>query len=145
MPSRARKRRVFIYPLTCWLIKSVQPKIRREYEARCLKSPGWPASSCSEACGGRPQLAHVRPRARCYWRVSTLYIVLILSMRASLFSPCSLNTVAKRLSSTMPQTYVKRVTLFKVPKSEDVDQARYGTTQKMIACMADGIAGTSGI
>jgi hypothetical protein len=36
--------------------------------------------------------------------------------------PCSLNTIAKRYSSDMAQNYVKRVTLFKVPKSEHIDQ-----------------------
>lgn len=51
LPSRAEKRGVLIYPLTRWLIRSMQSKVRRGYEARCLKSPGWPASSCSEACG----------------------------------------------------------------------------------------------
>ena len=34
-----------------------------------------------------------------------------------------LGGAARRQLSTMPQTYVKRVTLFKVPKPEDVDQA----------------------
>jgi hypothetical protein len=34
-----------------------------------------------------------------------------------------LGGVARRQLSTMPQTYVKRVTLFKVPKPEDIDQA----------------------
>ena len=44
-------------------------------------------------------------------------------MRPSNFSRCSLNTIAKRYSSDMAQNYVKRVTLFKVPKPEDIDQA----------------------
>ena len=34
-----------------------------------------------------------------------------------------LNIVANRQLSTMPQQYVKRVTLFKVPKAEDIDEA----------------------
>lgn len=44
-------------------------------------------------------------------------------MRRFNYSLCSLNTIAKRYSSDMAQNYVKRVTLFKVPKSEDIDQA----------------------
>ena len=43
-------------------------------------------------------------------------------MRPFNFSRCSLNIIAKRYNSDMAQNYVKRVTLFKVPKSEDIDQ-----------------------
>lgn len=45
-------------------------------------------------------------------------------MRRFNLSQSSLNTVAKRYSSDMAQNYVKRVTLFKVPKPEHIDEAR---------------------
>jgi hypothetical protein len=46
--------------------------------------------------------------------------------------PCSLNTIAKRYSSDMAQSYVKRVTLFKVPKSEHIDEARIDQGLKLV-------------
>jgi orotidine-5'-phosphate decarboxylase len=45
-------------------------------------------------------------------------------MRRFNLAQSSLNTIAKRYSSDMAQNYVKRITLFKVPKSEHVDEAR---------------------
>ena len=45
------------------------------------------------------------------------------SMFSSSFQRLVVGGVARRQLSTMPQTYVKRVTLFKVPKPEDIDQA----------------------
>jgi hypothetical protein len=45
-------------------------------------------------------------------------------MRRFSLAQSSLNTIAKRYSSDMAQDYVKRVTLFKVPKSEHIDEAR---------------------
>lgn len=47
--------------------------------------------------------------------------------------PCSLNTIAKRYSSDMAQNYVKRVTLFKVPKSEHIEEARQ-TEDRSLVC-----------
>ena len=57
--------------------------------------------------------------------LDTTYFVMSLprSMFSSPISRRVLDDVARRQLSTMPQTYVKRVTLFKVPKPEDVDQA----------------------
>lgn len=43
-------------------------------------------------------------------------------MRYSLFPRHALSTVFRRQLSTMPPAYVKRVTLFKVPKPEDIEQ-----------------------
>ena len=45
------------------------------------------------------------------------------TMFRSHISRATLGGAARRQLSTMPQTYVKRVTLFKVPKPKDVDQA----------------------
>jgi hypothetical protein len=45
-------------------------------------------------------------------------------MRRFNLAQSSLNTIAKRYSSDMAQNYIKRVTLFKVPKPEHIDEAR---------------------
>lgn len=48
-------------------------------------------------------------------------------MRRFIPFPSSLNTIAKRYGSDMAQNYVKRVTLFKVPKSEHIDEVKQHT------------------
>jgi len=48
--------------------------------------------------------------------------------------PCSLSTIAKRYNSDMAQNYVKRVTLFKVPKSEHIDEASKQRKYQGLVC-----------
>jgi hypothetical protein len=62
----------------------------------------------------------------------TLGTVVNKMRRFSSFA-CSLNTIAKRYSSDMAQNYVKRITLFKVPKSEHIEEARQ-TEDRSLVC-----------
>jgi hypothetical protein len=53
-------------------------------------------------------------------------------MRLTILSRHGFSTAFRRQLSTMPQNYVKRVTLFKVAKPEDIEQVTLFDIEKYI-------------